>query len=69
MTEPTSGSCSGRPTAPHRLPDTDGLAIDRMDLIPNNYNTGATTASPGTTGKPALCVCFSWQQLMSKLGP
>ena len=49
-----------------RLPDTDGLAIDRMDLI-HNYNRAPTTASPGSReSRPGRCAfpgsncCRSW---------
>jgi hypothetical protein len=51
-----------------RLPDTDGLAIDRMDLI-HTYNTGADDGVTWYDGKPARALCLSWQQLMSRLGP
>ncbi len=50
-----------------RLPDTDGLAIDRMDLI-RLYNPQADDGITWINGKPARAFYFSWQQLMAKLG-
>ena len=50
-----------------RLPDTDGLAIDRMDLV-RHYNPQADDGITWMNGRPARAFYFSWQQLMAKLG-
>ena len=50
------------------LPDTAGIAIDRLDWL-NRYNGNADDGVSWVNGKPARSLFVSWQQLMDQVVP
>ncbi len=51
-----------------KLPDSDGLCIDRTDWL-GRYNRNADDGVSWIDGKPARSLLMSWKDLMGKLGP
>jgi hypothetical protein len=51
-----------------RLPDVDGLCIDRTDWL-NSYNFSADDGVSWVNGQPARSLFVSWKELMTELSP